>query len=197
MCGLFRCLAHNSTPSLQRLRHWSVSRQADAFYLCIKPYHLLLEELPLRPGADWCEDGITLNDVPQARLSLSCGWSTKTDDDEPWYLLSDLPSGRPILSRYVGRFSIEEMFRDFKEQGFRLEKTRLRDPERVSRLALCVCLAYVFALLLGEQVIERGEQKRVQRSVKSPLSLFQTGLRYLRWLLVRQQDWIELLALRI
>jgi len=37
----------------------------------------------------------------------------------------------------------------------------------------------------------------VQRSAKSPLSLFQTGLRYLRWLLIRQQDWTELLALRI
>ncbi len=156
-----------------------------------------LEELPLRPGTDWCEDGITLNDVPGARLSLSCGWSTEADDDEPWYLLSDLPAGRSILARYVGRFSIEEMFRDFKEQGFRLEKTRLRDRERVSRLVLCVCLAYVFALLLGEQVVARGDQKRVQRSAKSPLSLFQTGLRYLRWLLVRQQDWIELLALRI
>jgi hypothetical protein len=156
-----------------------------------------LDELPLRPGADWCEDGITLDDVLGARLSLSCAWSTDDKDDEPWYLLSDLPAGRPILTRYVGRFSIEEMFRDFKEQGFQLEKTRLRDTERVCRLVLCVCLAYVFALLLGEQVIERGDQKLVQRSAKSPLSLFQTGLRYLRWLLVRQQDWTELLALRI
>jgi len=156
-----------------------------------------LEELPLRPGTDWCEDGITLDDVPGARLSLSCGWSTEADDDEPWYLLSDLPAGRDILKRYVGRFSIEEMFRDFKEQGFRLEKTRLRDRERVSRLVLCVCISYVFALLLGEQVAKRGDQKLVERAVKSPLSLFQMGLRYLRRLLVWQQDWLELLALRI
>lgn len=156
-----------------------------------------LEELPLRPGADWCEDGITLDDVPGVGLSLSCGWSTEADDDEPWYLLSDLPSGRPILQRYVGRFSIEEMFRDFKEQGFRLEKTRLRDGARVSRLVLCVCIGYVFALLLGEQVALRGDRKLVERSVKSPLSLFQTGLRYLKRLLVWQQDWLELLALRI
>ena len=137
-----------------------------------------LHELPLRPGTDWCEDGITLDEVPGARLSLSCGWSTEADDDEPWYLLSDLPAGRPILKRYVGRFSIEEMFRDFKEQGFRLEKPRLRDAERVSRLVLCVCISFVLALLLGEEVIQRGDHKRVQRSVKSRLSLFQTGVRY-------------------
>jgi hypothetical protein len=80
-------------------------------------------------------------DVPAVRLSLSCAWSTQDKDDEPWYLLSDLPAGRAILAQYVGRFSIEEMFRDFKEQGFRLEKTRLRDTERVSRMVqnLRVC----------------------------------------------------------
>lgn len=156
-----------------------------------------LQELPLRPGTDWCEDGITMDDVPGVSLSLSCTWSTESDDDEPWYLLSDLPAGRSVPARYVGRFSIEEMFRDFKEQGFHLEKTRLRETERVSRLVMCVCLAYVFALLLGEQVIERGDHKRVQRSLKSPMSLFQIGLRYLKWLLIRHQDWIELLALRI
>ena len=167
---------------------WCRLRSGQAFQLF---------ELPLRPGTDWCEDGITLDEVPGARLSLSCGWSTDADDDEPWYLLSDLPCGRPILQRYVGRFSIEEMFRDFKEQGFRLEKTRLRDPERVSGLVLCVCISYVFALLLGEQVAERGAQKWVERSAKSPLSLFQMGLRYLKRLLVWQQDWLELLALRI
>ncbi len=156
-----------------------------------------LQELPLRPGTDWCEGGITLDDVPGARLSLSCGWSTDADEDEPWYLLSDLPAGRSIVKQYAGRFSIEEMFRDFKEQGFRLEKTRLRDPERVSRLVMCVCIGFVLALLLGEEVVQRGDHKRVQRSVKSPLSLFQTGLRYLRWLLARQHDWLEILALRI
>lgn len=32
-----------------------------------------LRELPLRPGTDWCEDGSTLDDVPNARFALSCG----------------------------------------------------------------------------------------------------------------------------
>ena len=183
------CLEH-AWHFVLRLKknRWCRLRSGHAFQL---------EELPLRPGTDWCEDGITLDDVCGARLSLSCGWSDQADDDEPWYLLSDLAAGRLILKRYVGRFSIEEMFRDFKEQGFRLEKTRLRDKQRVSRLVMCICISYVFALLLGEAVVERGEQKRVQRSLKSPLSLFQTGLRYLRWLFVRRQDWLELLALRI
>jgi hypothetical protein len=156
-----------------------------------------LAELPLRPGTDWCEDGITVDEVAGSRFSLSCAWSPDADDDEPWYLLSDLPAGRPILSRYVGRFSIEEMFRDFKEAGFRLEKTRLRDPQRVARLVLCVCVAYVFALLLGATVAQRGLHRLVERAVKPQLSLFQMGLRYLKRLTVQQQDWTEILVLRI
>jgi DDE family transposase len=162
---------------------------------CGRAFQLL--ELPLRPGTDWCEDGITLDDVPGHRFSLSCGWSEQHPDDEPWYLLSDLPAGRGILVRYGGRFSIEEMFRDFKEQGFRLEKTRLQDTQRVSRLVLCVSLAYVFALLLGEAVEARGIRQFVERSVKRQSSLFQMGLRYLKRLLVQGHDWTELLALRI
>jgi hypothetical protein len=110
---------------------WCRLRSGHAFQLL---------ELPLHPGADWCEDDITLDDVSGRRLSLSCGWSEPHPDDEAWYLLSDLPAGRDILARYVGRFSIEEMFRDFKEAGFRLEKTRLRDTARVARLVLCVCI---------------------------------------------------------
>lgn len=156
-----------------------------------------LFELPLRPGTSWCEDGMTLDDVPGERFSLSCGWSEQHPDDEPWYLLSDLPAGRDILARYGGRFSIEEMFRDFKEQGFRLDKTRLQDTERVSRLVLCVCIAYVFALLLGETVEAKGLGRFVERSAKRQMSLFQMGLRYLRRLLVQGHDWTELLVLRI
>src|SRR5262249_24399064 len=154
------CLDHE-WHFLLRLKknRWCRLRSGHAFQL---------QKLPLRPGADWCEDAITLDDVAGAHLSLSCAWSTQAEDDEPWYLLADSPAGRPILKRYVGRFSSEEMFRDFKEQGFRLEKTRLREGERVSRLVFCVCLGYVFSLLLGEQVVARGEQKWVERAAKSP-----------------------------
>lgn len=88
-------------------------------------------------------------------------------DDEPWYILSDLPADHRALAAYAVRFHIEEMFRDFKEFGFRRETTHLKDPERVSRLLLCVCLAHVWLL-----------------------SYFQIGWRYL------QQQWSRGLPLR-
>jgi hypothetical protein len=123
---------------------------------------------------------IRVPDLPQGRLSLSWGWSTLDKDDEPWYILSDLPADGRILALYAVRFRIEEMFRDFKEQGFRLETTPLCDAERVSRLVLCVCLAYVWLLHAGVWLSKRGLRKRVDRHTKRPFSYFQIGLRYLQ-----------------
>jgi hypothetical protein len=156
-----------------------------------------LREIPLRAGTIWFEEGITLDDLPGVRLSLSCGWSQEHPDDEPWYLLSDLPAGKEILARYVRRFWIEEMFRDFKEQGFRLEKTRMSDPERVSRLVLCVCIAYVWMVRLGVQVAGTRLQRQVDRRKKRQLSLFQMGIRYLKRMLTLRQHTEEMFCLQI
>lgn len=156
-----------------------------------------MREIPLRPGTYWCEENITLDDLPGLRLSLSCGWSEQHQEDEPWYLLSDLPAGQAVLARYVHRFWIEEMFRDFKEQGFRLEKTRLMEKERVSRLVLCVCLAYVWMVRLGVQIAGSSLQRQVDRRRKAQLSLFQMGLRYLKRMLTLRQQTQELFCLQI
>ncbi len=156
-----------------------------------------LRELPLRPGTIWFEDGRTLDDLPGMRVSLSCGWSDLHPEDQPWYILSDLPSGKAILNRYARRFWIEEMFRDFKEQGFRLEQTRIKDKERVSRLVLCVCVAYVWLVRLGVQIAGSSLQRQVDRRRKSQLSLFQMGLRYLKRMLTLRQDITQLCCFQI
>ena len=87
----------------------------------------------------FCRRDVRLPALPEQSLSLCCGWSRDNKDDEPWYILSDLPADHCVLSTYAVRFHIEEMFRDFKEFGFRLETTHLCDPERVLAPA-SVCL---------------------------------------------------------
>lgn len=79
-------------------------------------------EIPLRRGTINFEDNVCLRDLPGLRLSLNCGWSSADPKDEPWYLLTPFRAGKDNLERYSRRFWIEEMFRDFKEQGFRLER---------------------------------------------------------------------------
>jgi hypothetical protein len=136
--------------------------------------------LPLSRGGRLFLSGVRLPALAGHPLSLSCGWSTDNKDDEPWYILSDLPSDYRVLALYNVRFHIEEMFRDFKEFGFRLETTHLRDPERVSRLLLCVCLAHVWLMNAGVWATKRRLRRQVDRHKKRQLSYFQIGWRFLQ-----------------
>ena len=136
--------------------------------------------LPLTPGGCLFVAGVRLAGLPDQPLSLCCGWSRDNKDDEPWYILSDLPADHRVLALYAARFHIEEMFRDFKEFGFRLETTHLRDEERVSRLLLGVCLAHVWLMNAGVWVSKRGLRRRVDRHKARQLSYFQIGWRFLQ-----------------
>jgi len=150
--------------------------------------------LPLCRGGRLFLAGVRLPALPGQPLSLSCGWSADNKDDEPWYILSDLTADHRVLSTYGVRFHVEEMFRDFKEFGFRLETTHLRDPQRVSRLLLCVCLAHVWLMNAGVWLMnagvwlmnagvwvsKRGLRRQVDRHRQRQLSYFQIGWRYLQ-----------------
>ena len=144
-----------------------------------------IRSLPLIPGGRVFLRDVRLPAVPEHRLSLCCSWSRDNKDDEPWYILSDLPADHRVLATYAVRFRIEEMFRDFKEFGFRLETTHLRDPARVSRLLLCVCLAHVWLMNAGVWVSKRGFRRQIDRHKKRQLSYFQIGWRYLQTCLAR------------
>lgn len=157
---------------------------------CILPCgrHFQLQEVPLNRGTVNFESLVFLPELPGIRFSLSCGWSSIDPKDEPWYLLSPLPAGHAVLDRYARRFWIEEMFRDFKEQGFRLDKTHLECAQRVSVLVMCVCIAYTWTLILGVDLEKAGKRREVDRAKRPQLSLFQFAFRYLRRLFVRREE---------
>ena len=68
---------------------------------------------------------------------------------EPWVVLSDLPPRDVGLGWYGLRMWIEAGFRDLKALGWQWERTRRRDPTRVSRHWLVLALATTWALALG------------------------------------------------
>ena len=80
------------------------------------------------------------------------------------------------------------MFRDFKEQGFRLEKTQLESDKRVEILVMCVCFAYTWAIFLGVALEKAGKRREVDRANKPQLSLIQFVLRYLKRIFVRREE---------
>jgi hypothetical protein len=120
-------------------------------------------------------------------LNLAMYWAPTAA--EPWYLLTTEPTGKLACLSYAKRFRIEEMFKDFKNngRGFGLELPGLRHPDRLARLLLALALLYTWLLLWGAYVIATGQQKLVDNVRKPTLSLFQTGLRFVLRLWQRGQ----------
>ena len=154
-----------------------------------------IQEIPLERGRINFEDAVYLSALPHLRLSLNCGWSSLDPKDEPWYLLSNLPVGKDILNRYARRFWIEEMFRDFKAHGFRLDKTHLESGKRVEVLLMCVCIAYAWTMFLAVTLEKAGKRREIERSRKPQLSLFQFVIRYLKRLFLQGRQMPRLFRL--
>jgi hypothetical protein len=113
-----------------------------------------------------------------AGLNLAMYWGPSAA--EPWYLITTEPTCKLACASYARRFRIEEMFKDFKNngRGFGLELTGLRQPDRLDRLLLALALLYTWLLLWGAYVLASGQQKLVDNVRRPTLSLLQTGLRF-------------------
>jgi hypothetical protein len=74
-------------------------------------------------------------------LAMYWDWGSK----EPWYLLTTEPNCERACASYSKRFQIEEMFKDYKNdgRGFGLELTGLQHQDRLARLLLALALVYV------------------------------------------------------
>ena len=103
----------------------------------------------------------------------------KIGEKEPWCLVTNLPDATLTIRYYRRRMWIEEMFGDFKKQGFDLERTMLRHAPRLSRLTLAVAFLYVWLLSVGSRTIRAGLRHLVDRKDRRDLSVFQIGLRFM------------------
>jgi hypothetical protein len=109
------------------------------------------------------------------------------DEDEPWYLISDVTLGREAVQIYARRFWIEEMFRDFKSHGWDLETSGLEIPARFERLLFVMALAYVWLVQVAVTVVKRGWRHWVDRKARRTLSYFRLGWNWLNRMLARNQ----------
>jgi len=80
---------------------------------------------------------------------------------------------------YSKRFRIETFFSDQKSRGFHLHKSHLSDPQRLSRLLIAACLAYIWIVYLGSVCTQEGWVSIIHRRHRCDVSLFQLGLRLL------------------
>lgn len=111
-------------------------------------------------------------------VSLVAHW--EEGEDKPWYLVTDVNATRATIRTYKVRMWIEEMFGDMKGHGVDLEATHLRDLDRLSRLVLGVCLAYVWLISLGSWVVKNGKRHLVDKKSRRDKSYFRIGWSWLK-----------------
>jgi len=168
---------------------WGVCLRLRAHEYVCRASALYFEPLPLVSPSQrrfWPQVTFTQNHAV-AGLNLAVYWAPAAA--EPWYLITTEPSCKQACTSYQKRFRIEEMFKDFKNngRGFGLELTGVRHADRLERLLLALALIYTWLLLWGAHVIATGQHKLVD-TVRTPtLSLFQTGLRFVLRLWQRGQ----------
>ena len=55
----------------------------------------------------------------------------------------------------------------------------MSDPDRIKRLLIAACLAYIWIIYLGDLADKHGLRSMIERTDRADLSLFQLGLRFL------------------
>lgn len=110
-------------------------------------------------------------------VMVLCCWAK--DEVDPLYLVSNLSSSEEAIKYYQKRFRIETFFSDQKSRGFNIQKSHIEDPQRLSRLLIASCLAYIWIVYLGSLCKAEGWQGIIHRKNRCDLSLFQLGLRIL------------------
>ena len=111
-------------------------------------------------------------------------WWAKGNED-PIYLVTNFISASKACVYYKKRFIIETFFSDQKTRGFNIDKSHLSSPKRLKRLLFATCLAYVFTICLGMLALQPYYLKLIHRTDRCDLSLFQLGLRLLKYFIFR------------
>src|SRR2546428_11099122 len=74
--------------------------------------------------------------------------------EEAYHLLkhnsrvSNMDAAEEACRYYQKRFRIETFFSDQKSRGFHSHKSHISDPQRLSRLLIAACLAYIWIIYL-------------------------------------------------
>jgi len=171
---------------LQQLDTWGWG------YVCRTAKNAILYEDNTRFSySDWGADQGECHALPQVAFTdahygpvMAIAWWHETYE-EPLYLVTNLELAEEACAYYQKRFLIETFFSDQKSRGFHLHKSHLRHPERLSRLLIAACLAYIWMIYLGVQALSDEFRRRIHRGHRCDLSLFQLGIALMEDLLTQ------------
>jgi hypothetical protein len=141
----------------------------DALGACLKPGKLIA-----------CKE-VHYTREAYGPVMVLCCWAKGYQ--EPLYLVSNMDTAEEACHWYEKRFRIETFFSDQKSRGFNIHKSHISDVQRLSRLLIAACLAYIWIVYLGSLCEKDQWTAIIHRRKRCDLSLFQLGLRLLEYFL--------------
>jgi hypothetical protein len=99
----------------------------------------------------------------------ACSYCFKSD--APLFLVSNLDLTDEICYWYRKRMRIET-FSEQKSRGFHLDKCHVAEPDRLTRILLAACLAYLWIIYLGTFARQHGFVTILHRTDRCDLRLF-------------------------
>lgn len=151
-----------------------VCRTAKNVQVCDQGEWFSLEEMDVRPGDTLFWPEVLFTAAAYGPVLVIARWDTKYH--APLYLVTNFDLAEEACFWYRQRATIETFFSDQKSRGFRLDKSHLSDPQRLARLLIATCLAYLWVVFLGALALRDGWLRRLHRVHRCDLSLFRLGL---------------------
>ena len=162
---------------------------------------LAVDTRPVQPGIHLFSRKISLTKKKGfSRFNLVVSGKRKyrgQQEDEPWYLLTNLADFPSASAIYNQRYGIEAMFKDCQTGVYNLERCQA-SPDKLIALIIFIALAMTAAWLQGKRTQLPGQEKYLCR-LKEPgrnrrrHSKFWIGLYGENWLIALDgsQEWVE------
>ena len=120
---------------------------------------------------------VYLTDEYYGKVHLA--FARHTGKTETWMIASNEPTDRETFTEYGLRFDIEEGFKDDKSGAFKLESSKLRDAEALTRFYTVIAIAKLFLISQGVDVVANGMRREIDPHWERGLSYLKIGFRYL------------------
>jgi len=163
-----------------------VLRTSPQIYVQTEQEQQPIRDYPLEKGQVFHLRNIGFTQTAPLRLHAIGWWASRYE--EPIFLVTNMDNPYQACRYYRRRFRIETFFSDQKSKGFHIHKSHLADPARLSRLLISACLAYLWMICQGLQVLVTNNASLIDRTERIDKSVFRLGLDWIKYALKYRLD---------
>ena len=123
-------------------------------------------QLGMKPGMRTFLTGVSVTQNQGfGQFNVGAYWTRKyqgKQEQEPWFILTNLDSLSEVFKAYRARAGIEAMFKDCQTGGYNLEGSKANN-ERLTSLILLIAIPYTAACLRGKTFRQTHYSKYIAR----------------------------------